>query len=66
MRRLLAPTSPSLMLTDRWSDLAFVENLLIDAHPSKDDASPWYYGISLRDRKSGWFPSSYVVEIPEG
>lgn len=36
---------------------------MIDAHPAKDPSSPWIYGTLLKDRRSGWFPSSYVVEI---
>lgn len=38
---------------------------MIEAHPSKDPDSPWYYGTLIKDRKSGWFPSSYVAEVIE-
>lgn len=38
---------------------------MVDAHPAKDPASPWIYGTLLKDRRAGWFPASYVVEISE-
>lgn len=39
---------------------------MIEAHPSSDPASPWYYGTLIKERKSGWFPSSYVAEVQDG
>lgn len=38
---------------------------MIDAHPATDTASPWYYGTLIRDRKTGWFPKDYVVEVTD-
>lgn len=41
---------------------AFKENIVLEAHPSKDTSSPWSYG-KTQDGKSGWFPSNYAEEI---
>ncbi|CDZ97229.1 RhoGEF GTPase [Phaffia rhodozyma] len=49
----------------RPEDLSFTENLMIDAHPATDPESPWMYGTTLKERKSGWFPASYVSEVLE-
>ncbi|BEJ13329.1 hypothetical protein CspHIS471_0305030 [Cutaneotrichosporon sp. HIS471] len=42
-------------------DLPFTENMVLEAHPARDPAGPWWYG-TLPDGRAGWFPSSYVVE----
>ena len=39
--------------------LAFAENLVIKAHPSKSNGD-WWYGTLVRDGKSGFFPRTYV------
>jgi hypothetical protein len=44
-------------------DLSFGENLVLEAHKAKDPSSAWWYGTVVKDKKSGWFPSSYVAEI---
>jgi hypothetical protein len=40
-------------------DLAFKEDLIIDANPSKDPDGAWWYA-TLPTGKKGWVPSSYV------
>lgn len=45
--------------------IAFVENIIIEAHPAKDESSPWWYGkLSVTD-KSGWFPKDYVKPLED-
>jgi hypothetical protein len=39
---------------------------MIEAHPASDPESPWYYGTTIKDRKAGWFPSSYVADVADG
>lgn len=39
---------------------------MIEAHPASDPESPWYYGTLVKDRKAGWFPSSYVADVADG
>jgi actin cytoskeleton-regulatory complex protein PAN1 len=41
---------------------AFSENLILTAHPSKSGGD-WWYGTILRDKKSGFFPRTYVDQI---
>lgn len=47
----------------REVDLSFKENMVLMAHPAKDEGSPWWYGMLLQEGKSGWFPNNYVEEI---
>jgi hypothetical protein len=44
-------------------DLSFKENVVIAAHPAKDESSPWWYGTLVDEGKSGWFPHTYVEEM---
>jgi hypothetical protein len=44
-------------------DLSFKENVVIIAHPSKDDSSPWWYGMVVDGGAKGWFPHNYVEEM---
>ena len=46
-------------------DVAFAENLIIKAHPSKSGGD-WWYGTLLRDGKTGFFPKTYVDKIESG
>lgn len=46
----------------RTDDLSFVENLIITAHPSKTGGD-WWYGTSVKDGKSGFFPQTYVQMV---
>ncbi|KAG6334877.1 hypothetical protein ID866_4218 [Astraeus odoratus] len=48
----------------REEDLSFAENLIIEAHPSKSDGD-WWYGTKINDRKSGFFPRTYVQQIEQ-
>ena len=50
------------MLTDL---LAFGENLVLTAHPSKT-GSDWWYGTIVQGGKSGFFPKTYVEQIAAG
>ncbi len=43
----------------RAVDLAFTENLVLLAHPSKS-GGPWWYGSISGSGAKGFFPSSYV------
>lgn len=43
----------------RVEDLAFAENLVLLAHPSKS-GGPWWYGTISGSGAKGFFPSSYV------
>ncbi|KAK4688172.1 actin cytoskeleton-regulatory complex protein PAN1, partial [Tremellales sp. Uapishka_1] len=47
----------------RDADLSFIENVVILAHPAKDESSPWWYGTLAKEGKKGWFPHSYVEEM---
>ncbi|WWD16911.1 hypothetical protein CI109_101343 [Kwoniella shandongensis] len=44
-------------------DLSFKENVVILAHPAKDQSSDWWYGLSVKEGSKGWFPKSYVEEM---
>ncbi|WVN89977.1 uncharacterized protein L203_105207 [Cryptococcus depauperatus CBS 7841] len=44
-------------------DLSFKEDVVIEAHPAKDQNSPWWYGTVIKDGSKGWFPKNYVEEI---
>ncbi|WVQ83634.1 hypothetical protein IAT38_005775 [Cryptococcus sp. DSM 104549] len=44
-------------------DLSFKEDVVIEAHPSKDESSPWWYGTIVKDGSKGWFPKNYVEQI---
>lgn len=48
----------------RDEDLAFDENAVIIAHPSKS-GGPWWYGVSPSSGKKGFFPNSYVQVMEE-
>lgn len=43
----------------RVVDLAFAENVVLLAHPSKS-GGPWWYGSISGSGAKGFFPSSYV------
>ena len=45
--------------------IAFGENLILTAHPSKS-GDDWWYGTLLRDGKSGFFPKTYVEKVEPG
>lgn len=45
--------------SSRPVDLAFAENLVLLAHPSKS-GGPWWYGSVSGSGVKGFFPSSYV------
>lgn len=45
--------------------VAFGENLVLTAHPSKTGGD-WWYGTVVRDGKSGFFPKTYVEPIQIG
>merc|ERR1712093_754940 len=45
-------------------DASFRDNLLIIAHPPKDSASEWLYGMVPSTGSRGWLPKSYVEELP--
>lgn len=47
------------------SYIAFSENIIITAHPSKSGGA-WWYGTSVKDGKAGFFPSTYVQELEHG
>ncbi|OXH48550.1 hypothetical protein J004_04452, partial [Cryptococcus neoformans] len=44
-------------------DLSFKEDVVIEAHPAKDESSPWWYGTVVKDGSKGWFPKNYVEHI---
>jgi len=46
----------------RPEDLTFGENLILLANPSKIGGD-WWYGIVVRDGKSGFFPKTYVEAL---
>ncbi|KAK8861200.1 hypothetical protein IAR55_002019 [Kwoniella newhampshirensis] len=41
-------------------DLSFQENVVILAHPARDENSDWWYGLSVKEGSKGWFPRNYV------
>lgn len=45
--------------------LAFGENLILTAYPSKSGGD-WWYGTLVKDGKSGFFPNTYVQELEHG
>jgi hypothetical protein len=45
--------------------IAFGENLILKAHPSKS-GTDWWYGTLIRDGKSGFFPRTYVQIVEHG
>ena len=47
---------------DLITPLAFGENVIITAHPSKTDGD-WWYGTSLNNNNTGFFPCTYVVKL---
>jgi len=57
------PLSPKVLLT-RWC-VAFPENVILSAHPSKSGGD-WWYGTPVRDNKSGFFPQAYVERVETG
>ncbi|KAF8589690.1 hypothetical protein K439DRAFT_300209 [Ramaria rubella] len=46
----------------RTEDLSFDENVLIKAYPSKSGGD-WWYGTLVKEGRSGFFPSTYVLEL---
>ncbi|KAI8338784.1 hypothetical protein EDC96DRAFT_611240 [Choanephora cucurbitarum] len=49
----------------REDDLSFSANETLKAHPSKDKASDWWYGTSLKTNQMGFFPRTYVEVVEE-
>lgn len=49
--------------SERSQDAEFGANLLIIAHPPKDPASDWLYGIVPATGSRGWLPRTYVEEL---
>jgi hypothetical protein len=45
--------------------IAFPENVILTAHPSKSGGD-WWYGTPVRERKSGFFPQTYVERVQTG
>ncbi len=45
--------------------VAFGENLIISAHPSKSGGD-WWYGTLVSNGKRGFFPAGYVAVIDQG
>ena len=45
--------------------VAFPENVILTAHPSSSGGD-WWYGTSVRDKKSGFFPQTYVECVQTG
>ncbi|CAH7671045.1 hypothetical protein PPACK8108_LOCUS5796 [Phakopsora pachyrhizi] len=43
-------------------DLSLVENIVIEAHPSKTD-DDWMYGTDVKSGRTGTFPKAYVMEL---
>ncbi|KAI8457936.1 hypothetical protein BY996DRAFT_6411272 [Phakopsora pachyrhizi] len=43
-------------------DLSLVENIVIEAHPSKID-NDWLYGTDVKSGRAGTFPKAYVTEL---
>jgi len=52
-----------LFLTNQRA--AFSENTILTAHPSKSGGD-WWYGTTVRDKKSGFFPQTYVERVQMG
>ncbi|KIK93045.1 hypothetical protein PAXRUDRAFT_537374, partial [Paxillus rubicundulus Ve08.2h10] len=48
----------------REEDLGFAENVIIIAHPSKSGGD-WWYGTTVKDGKSGFFPQTYVQGVEQ-
>ncbi|KIK20542.1 hypothetical protein PISMIDRAFT_682232 [Pisolithus microcarpus 441] len=46
----------------RSKDLSFGENVVIEAHPSKSGGD-WWYGTTVNDGRSGFFPQTYVQVV---
>ena len=46
-------------------DIAFAENLILTANPSKSGGD-WWYGTLVRDGKKGFFPKTYVDRFEKG
>ncbi|KAF9650631.1 hypothetical protein BDM02DRAFT_1351141 [Thelephora ganbajun] len=46
----------------RPEDLSFPENVVLTAYPSKSGGD-WWYGTLVRDKKSGFFPQTYVGRV---
>jgi hypothetical protein len=47
------------------SVVAFGENLVIVAHPSKSGGD-WWYGTVVSTGKAGFFPKTYVQDLEAG
>ncbi|CAH7687178.1 hypothetical protein PPACK8108_LOCUS21918 [Phakopsora pachyrhizi] len=43
-------------------DLSLVENIVIEAHPSKTD-NDWLHGTDVKNGRRGTFPKAYVTEL---
>ncbi|CAH7681470.1 hypothetical protein PPACK8108_LOCUS14065 [Phakopsora pachyrhizi] len=43
-------------------DLSLVENIVIEAHPSKTD-DDWLHGTDVKYGRTGTFPKAYVTEL---
>ena len=47
----------------RDEDLAFTENVIIEAHPCRNDDGPWWYGTLSATGSKGYLPKNYVKEL---
>lgn len=54
--------TPNLSLT---RTIAFGENLVVKAHPSKTGGD-WWYGTVVSNGKAGFFPKTYVQAFETG
>lgn len=50
----------------REEDLSFDENVVVLAHPAKDPANDWWYGVLVKGGAKGWFPKAYVQSMEQG
>ncbi|KAL5528859.1 hypothetical protein ACEPAG_4833 [Sanghuangporus baumii] len=46
----------------RPEDITFSENVVVIANPSKSGGA-WWYGVTVKGGRSGFFPSTYVQEL---
>ncbi|KAL5533504.1 hypothetical protein ACEPAF_5280 [Sanghuangporus sanghuang] len=46
----------------RPEDISFLENVVVIANPSKSGGA-WWYGVTVKGGRSGFFPSTYVQEL---
>ncbi|KAI8453319.1 hypothetical protein BY996DRAFT_8498788 [Phakopsora pachyrhizi] len=69
-RRFFPPSlSPAIRVRTLYAykfqcpeDLSLVENIVIEAHPSKTD-NDWLHGTDVKSGRTGTFPKAYVTEL---